>query len=113
MSRNFPEEALMTLPSVLRRLHVLLLVLPIFALGCNRSSPTEPAGQPAAAATAQVQAAPVVQGDDASGEGVRPATAARLARAGLAAARSDSAPAPGPVSAAESRGHGNSGNNGG
>jgi len=107
----------MTLPPLLRRLNILLLALPFFALGCNGSSPTEPVGQPkaaAAAVTAQGEAAPVIQGEEASGEGLRPAAAAaRLARAGLAGGQTDGASAPGTVSAvAESRAHGNSGNHG-
>jgi hypothetical protein len=102
----------MTLPSLLRRLQILLVALPFFALGCNGSSPTEPVGQPEAAVAAQVQAAPVTQGEEASG-GPRPPAAAQLARAALARGRTDGAPAPGPVSAtAESRGHGNSGTHG-
>ncbi|HEV8583319.1 MAG TPA: hypothetical protein VGX68_30000 [Thermoanaerobaculia bacterium] len=96
----------MTQPSSLSRLRALFFVLPLLALGCNGSSPTEPVepvAQPkaltAAASTASDQAATTasegeavvevseVEGsvDDASVEGLRPG-AARLGGARTAAA---------------------------
>lgn len=104
----------------LRRLQAWLFVLPLLSLGCNGSSPTEPALDQPAAATAAVTAAPSGQtasaaprGEEGSAEEVRPG-AARLAAARARAEGGQPAETQNAVEEARGgNGNGNSGGNGG
>jgi hypothetical protein len=69
----------MNIPPTLHRLRFLVFLLPLFALACNGSSPTEPVAQTqtkaAAAVVAQDQAAPAAPTDEASAEESSPGVA--------------------------------------